>query len=224
MTPLLSHHVTTAVSDADRRTAVRRGQALTWATIAYNSLEGLVAVGTGLVAGSVSLIGFGIDSGIEVAASLAALWRLAVDVDPVRRASAESRASRVIGWSFLALALYVMVDAGVTLWRHHAPEASPVGIAVAIASLAVMPLLARAKRRVAARLDSRALHAEARQTDICMYLSTLLLVGLGLNAIAGWWWADPVAALVMVPLIAWEGRETLRGRAVCDDCAPERRA
>jgi len=99
-----------------------------------------------------------------------------------------------------------------------APEESLIGIAIAAASLVVMPLLARAKRDVAGKLVSRAIRAEARQTDICMYLSGILIGGLGLNAFFGWWWADPIAALAMVPLIAWEGREVLRGRAGCDDC------
>jgi divalent metal cation (Fe/Co/Zn/Cd) transporter len=197
---------------------VRRGQWLTWATLAYNSLEGVVSVGAGLIAGSVALIGFGVDSFIEVTASLAAIWRLRVDADAHRRAFAERWALRVIGLCFLALAAYVAVDATWSLIGRAAPKESLVGIAIAAASLIVMPLLARAKRKVAQALASRAIRAEARQTDICMYLSAILLGGLGLNALFGWWWADPIAALAMVPLIAWEGREALRGRACCDDC------
>ncbi len=196
---------------------VRRGQRLTWATIGYNSLEAVVAIAAGLVAGSVALVGFGLDSIIELASGVAALWRLRADASPVRRAVAERRALKVIGVSFLALAIYVLVEALRTLVSGERPRESPVGIAIAIGSLVVMPMLARAKRRVAARLRSSALTAEARQTQICMYLSVILLAGLGLNALFGWWWADAVAALGMVPLIAYEGAEAVRGRTVCAD-------
>jgi divalent metal cation (Fe/Co/Zn/Cd) transporter len=198
---------------------VRRGQWLTWTTLGYNSLEGFLSVGAGLFAGSVALIGFGVDSFIEVTASLAAIWRLHVDAEPARRAFAERRALSVIGMCFLALAAYVAVDAARSLLNRAAPDESPVGIAIAAVSLVVMPLLARAKRKVATALGSRAIRAEARQTDICMYLSAILLVGLTLNALFAWWWADPLAALGMVPFIVWEGREALRGRAGCGDCA-----
>lgn len=196
---------------------VRRGQRLTWATIGYNSLEAVVAIAAGLVAGSVALVGFGLDSIIELASGVAALWRLRADASPARRAVAERRALKVIGVSFLALAIYVLVEALRTLASGERPRESSVGIAIAIGSLVVMPMLARAKRRVAARLRSSALTAEARQTQICMYLSVILLAGLGLNALFGWWWADAVAALGMVPLIAYEGAEAVRGRTVCAD-------
>lgn len=201
-----------------RARAVRRGQWLTWATLGYNSLEGVASVGAGLIAGSIALVGFGVDSFIEVTASAAAIWRLRVDADPARRARSERQTLLVIGWCFLALAAYVAFDAVRTLALRSQPDESPMGIAVAALSLVVMPLLARAKRRVADALVSRAIRAEARQTEVCMYLSVILLGGLVLNALFGWWWADPVAALVMTPLIAWEGREALRGRACCDDC------
>ena len=205
---------------AHRPAAVRRGQWLAWATIGYNSLEGLLSVGAGLFAGSIALVGFGLDSFIEVTASGAAVWRLHMDSDAARRERAERVALRVIGWSFLALAAYIAVDASHSLVTRNPPRVSALGIGIAAASLVVMPLLARAKRGVARQLESSALRAEARQTDICMYLSGLLLIGLALNAWLGWWWADPACALLMVPLIVWEGRETLRGRAVCDDGAP----
>ena len=206
--------------DADRRSAVTRGRWLTWATIAYNCLEGLLSIGSGLLAGSVSLIGFGVDSFIEVSASLTAVWRLHVDRDPGRREQAERLAQRLIGLSFLALAGYVAVEATRSLVTRAEPDPSPIGIGIAAASLVVMPLLARAKRRVAARLSSGALGAEARQTEICMYLSAILLGGLILNAAFAWWWADPVAGIAMAPFIAWEGIEGLRGRHACGDCAP----
>jgi len=214
-TPLVS-----ASGDApapDRARLVRRGLALSYATALYNSLEGLIAIGAGLVAGSVALVGFGVDSAIELSASGAAIWRLRTDHDAESREMGERRTLRVVGVLFLALALYVAVNAVVTLVTRAAPRESLVGIVLAVLSLVVMPLLARAKRRVAVALGSVALVAESRQTLICTYLSGILLGGLLLNAVAGWWWADPVAALVMVPLIAHEGREALRGRDACGD-------
>jgi divalent metal cation (Fe/Co/Zn/Cd) transporter len=194
---------------------VRRGLRLTYATLAYNSLEGIVAVGAGLVAGSIALIGFGVDSIIELTASVAAVWRLRADRDAARRERVEQRSLRVIGACFLALAGYVTYEATQALARHEAPVASPIGIALAALSLLVMPLLARAKRRIALRLGSGALAAEATQTAVCTYLSAILLTGLVLNAEVGWWWADPVAALGMVPLIVREGIEGVRGRSAC---------
>jgi divalent metal cation (Fe/Co/Zn/Cd) transporter len=201
---------------------VRRGQWLVWTTLSYNSLEGLLSVVAGVIAGSVALVGFGVDSFIEVTASVAAIWRLRADADARRRVFVERRALRVIGLCFLALATYVAVDATRSLTGRDAPAESLLGVAIAAASLVVMPLLARAKRDVANALASRAIRAEARQTDICMYLSAILLGGLGLNALFGWWWADPIAALGMVPLILWEGRAALLGRASCDDCCGDR--
>lgn len=208
------------IEESRRARTVRRGQWLTWATVAYNCLEGLVTVVAGVFAGSFALIGFGVDSFIEVSASFAAIWRLHADADVDGRARAERRTQRLIGLSFLALAAYVGYEATRALLGREVPDASLPGIVVAALSLIVMPLLARAKRRVAAELTSGALRAEARQTEICMYLSAILLVGLLLNAVLGWWWADPVAALAMVPLITWEGLEGLRGRHTCDDCRP----
>lgn len=213
-------HRPSGAGAGSRAAVVRRGRWLTWTTIAYNSIEATVSLAAGLLAGSIALVGFGLDSVIEVSASGAALWRLRHDADPQARERAERTALRVVGWSFLALAAYVGVEAVRALATASPPEASPLGIAIAALSVVVMPLLARAKRRVAAALSSCALTAEARQTDICMYLSALLLVGLGLNQWFGWWWADPVSALAMVPLIAYEGIEAVRGRTVCADCAP----
>ncbi len=201
-----------------RAAAVRRGTWLTWATIAYNCLEAVLAIGAGIVAGSIALVGFGLDSVVEVASSVAGLWRLRADASPADRARAEQTALRVIGVSFLVLAAYVCWDASLALWRREAPSESPIGIALACGSLIVMPVLAHAKRRVAAQLASRALTAEAKQTELCTYLSAILLAGLLLNAAFGWWWADPVAALVMVPIIGWEGVQAVRGRTTCADC------
>lgn len=187
------------------------------ATLSYNALEGIVAIAAGAAAGSVALIGFGVDSGIELAASGVALWRLSADAEAERRQRVERLAHRLIGALFLALALYVSVDAITALLRREAPDASWPGIALAAASVIIMPYLARAKRRVGMALGSRALTAESTQTALCMYLSAILLGGLALNAVAGWWWADPVAALAMVPIIAREGAEGLRGEPACTD-------
>ncbi|MGH2605208.1 MAG: cation diffusion facilitator family transporter [Anaerolineales bacterium] len=195
----------------DRQRIVRRGQWLTAATLAYNSLEAMISVGAGVLAGSVALVGFGIDSLIELGASAAGLWRLKADIDPESRARVERVSSRLIGASFLVLAAYVAYEGLGSLLRRQAPDESPVGIVLAATSLIVMPVLARLKRRVASRLASGALAAEARQTEICAYLSAILLAGLTLNALLGWWWADPVAGLVMTPLIAREGVEGIRG-------------
>jgi divalent metal cation (Fe/Co/Zn/Cd) transporter len=193
----------------------RRGRRLEVFTLAWNLGEAGVGVGAALAAGSVALLGFGIDSIIESVSGGVLLWRLQEDVGHTR----ETRALRLVGWSFLLLAAYVAFESAKALLAHEAPEPSAVGIALACASLVVMPLLARAKRRVASRISSRALHADSRQTDLCAYLSATLLVGLALNALLGWWWADPAAALVMVPIIVHEGIEGLRGET-CDECRP----
>ena len=201
----------------DRETAARRGKRLEHFTIAWNLLEGLLSVIAGTLAGSIALVGFGIDSFIEVTSAGTLLWRMSVDADVERRERNERLALRIVGVCFLGLALYILVDSARTLLEREAPKHSIFGIAIASASLIVMPLLARAKRRVAAGLKSAAMHADSRQTDFCTYLSAILLAGLVLNWLLGWWWADPAAALVMVPLIAHEGVEAIRGMR-CDTC------
>jgi len=175
----------------DRSHFIRRGKLLEYATIGYNSLEGIAAIIAGVIAGSVALVGFGFDSAIEVISGATLLWRLYADVT---------------------------FDAAKSLIRHEPPQESTVGIIVAVASLIVMPLLARAKRRVAKAIGSKALDADATQTALCTYLSAILLAGLLLNALLGWWWADPVAALVMVPMIVREGLEGTRGERCDDNC------
>ena len=199
----------------DRAATARWGLRLQYVTIVWNSLECVIAVIAGVLAGSIALVGFGIDSAIEVASSVAALWRLARDRDEASREAVERRTLRLIGVCFLLLAAYVAYEAVGSLAAHRVPEHSVVGIVLAALSLIVMPLLARLKRRVASRLGSGALEAETRQTEICAYLSAILLVGLAFNAWLGWWWADPLAAVGMVPLIAWEGWQAVRGRTCC---------
>jgi divalent metal cation (Fe/Co/Zn/Cd) transporter len=198
-----------------RLALVRRGLWLNYLTIGYNTIEAVVSLVAGLVAGSVALIGFGVDSAIEVTASVAAQWRLRSDRDSVRRERVEWLTRRVIGGSFLALSAYVAVDSVTTLWQREAPEPSVVGLGILVLSAFVMPVLARAKRRVAVALGSRALEAEATQTSICAYLSVIALAGVALNTFAGLWWADPVAALAMVPIIAKEGIEGFGPEAGC---------
>lgn len=193
---------------------LRRGRGLEYLTLAWNMVEAVVAVWSGVLAGSTALVGFGVDSLIESSSGAILLWRLR---DGVHGEAREETALRLVGVSFLALAAWVGWDALSTLLRRDGPEESVVGIALAAVSLVVMPLLARAKRRVARGLQSRALEADSRQTDLCAYLSAILLVGLGLNATLGWWWADPAAGLAMVPIIGREGLGALRGE-ICTDC------
>ena len=197
-----------------RATNVKRGRLLEYLTIGWNLLEAVIAVGAGIVAGSVSLIGFGVDSLIECTSGFALLWRLKEGELGEQR---EKFALKLVGISFLLLGAYIAFDAAKSLIFRELPEVSLVGIGIAVLSLIVMPLLAKAKRRVAANLNSRAMKADSRQTDICAYLSAILLVGLGLNALFGWWWADSVAAFIMLPIIVKEGIEALRGET-CDDC------
>jgi divalent metal cation (Fe/Co/Zn/Cd) transporter len=201
----------------DRSTLARRGERLAYLTIAWNSLEGVVAIASGAVAGSVSLVGFGVDSFIEVTSASAVLWRMSKDADMQQREAAERRSLRIIGACFLALAAYVTVAALRDLALDEGARRSVPGIVLACASLVVMPLLARAKRRVGAEMASRAVRADARQTDFCAYLSAILLVGLVLNSLWGWWWADPVAAMVMVPIITMEGIRGLRADPCCGE-------
>ena len=202
--------------DINRADLVKRGRHLEYFTIGYNSLEGLIAVTAGLMAGSIALVGFGFDSLIEVTSGAVLLWRLHADVDEARRERVEAISLRIVGALFVLLAIYVSYDSVKSLVRREAPEESLVGIVLAAVSLIVMPLLVRAKRRVARAIKSKALIADSKQTELCTYLSAILLGGLLLNALLGWWWADPAAALVMVPIITKEGIEALRGDTCCD--------
>ena len=200
----------------ERSKLVTSGRRLEYFTIAYNSLEGLIAVIAGLIAGSIALVGFGFDSLIEVTSGTVLLWRLHADVDEDRRERIEAISLRIVGICFVVLAIYVTYDSVKSLVRREAPQESIVGIVLAAVSLIVMPLLVRAKRKVARGINSGALMADSKQTELCTYLSAILLGGLLLNALLGWWWADPVAALVMVPIIVKEGIEALRGETCCD--------
>ena len=201
-----------------RAAAIHRGINLEYFTVGWNLLEAAVGLIAGGVAGSIALVAFGLDSLIEVSSGGILLWRLRSDGDEERRETVERRALRLVAVSLLALAIYVAAESALSLIRHEAPERSLAGIALAIASLIAMPVLARAKRRVASDLGSPALQADSKQTDICAYLSAILLLGLLLNASLGWWWADPAAGLLMAPIIAYEGVKAWRGEACCDEC------
>jgi len=202
----------------ERTAVVNRGRRLEYFTITWNALEGLVAVVAGAIAGSISLVGFGIDSFIEVTSGSVLLWRMSVDAEVHRRELNERRALRIVGACFLLLAAYITYESALDLWSRRAPEHSIPGIILACVSLIVMPLLSRAKRKVGRALGSAAMHADAKQTEFCTYLSAILLAGLLLNILFGLWWADPVAALIMVPIVAKEGIEGLQGKA-CDECS-----
>ena len=200
----------------NRADLVKRGRWLEYFTIIYNSLEGIIAIGAGIVSGSVALVGFGFDSLIEVTSGATLLWRLRADIDEDRRERVEAISLRIVGVCFVVLAIYVSYDSVKSLMRREAAEESVVGIVLAAVSLVIMPLLVREKRKVARAIKSRALIADSKQTELCTYLSAILLGGLLLNALLGWWWADPLAALVMVPIITKEGIEALRGDNCCD--------
>ena len=200
----------------DRNVFVQRAKRLEYFTIAWNSIEGIVAVVAGILAGSISLVGFGVDSFIEVTSGAALLWRLSADADEHHRERIERVTLKIVGAGFLSLASYVGYEAASNLVQKKAPEHSLPGIILACVSLVVMPLLSRAKRRVGAHLKSAAMNADAKQTEFCTYLSAILLGGLLLNMVADLWWADPVAALIMVPIIAKEGMDGLRAKTCCD--------
>lgn len=190
------------------------GRRLEYFTIGWNVIEALVSVWAGVAAGSTALVGFGIDSVIESSSGAVLLWRLREGGDHMAR---ERLALKLVGVSFLALAAWVAYESASSLLAREATDVSYPGIVIAALSLVVMPLLARRKRRVATSISSRALESDSRQTSLCAYLSAILLGGLVLNAALGWWWADAVAALAMVPIITQEGVRALRGEA-CEDC------
>lgn len=202
--------VMTGAGLTERQAQVRKGLRLEYMTLSYNVIEAVVSITAGLLAGSIALVGFGVDAVIESLSGAVMLWRLNVD-DHHRREEFERRALRLIGWSFFVLAAYVGYEAVEKLWRQEAPDRSIVGIVLACCSLAIMPVLARKKQAVSREIASGAMAADAKQTLLCSYLSAILLAGLLLNAMLGWWWADPVAGLVMTPLIAREGWLALRG-------------
>ena len=210
---------TAIIATAKRAQLLRQGLRLEYLTVGWNIIEGIVAVAAALAAGSVALLGFGIDSFVETASGLIIIWRLQAErraVDHERIETVERRARRLVAGSLVALAGYITFDAVTTLLADERPGASPVGVALAALSLGVMWWLARAKRRTAIALGSRAMQADAFQTTACWWLSLAVLAGVGLNTTLGLWWADPIAALVIPIFLIREAREAWEGE-VCDD-------
>ncbi len=187
----------------ERRQVIR----LEYFTVAWNAVEIVVSVAAGIMAQSIALIAFGLDSGVEVASGLALLWRF--KQQRLKDEEADRRAAKIVGITFFALSAYTGFEAARDLWFHHVPESSLPGMILAAASLVIMPVLGMAKRRLARSLGSRALLADSAETFFCSYFSATLLAGLALNAWMGWWWADPVAALIIAVLMIREGFEAL---------------
>ena len=203
-------------SAADRLRLERRARFLAWVGISWHVIEALIAVIAGLAAGSIALIGFGADSMIEAIAGFVVIWLFTGA--RIGSILAERRAQQMIAVSFYVLATYVGVESVRTLVNAEHPQASWVGIGLAAFTALTMPLLARAKRHVGTKLNSSAAVMEASQTSLCAYLSVALLIGLGTNALFGWWWADPLAALVIAAVALKEGRESWRGEGCTDGC------
>jgi divalent metal cation (Fe/Co/Zn/Cd) transporter len=199
----------TALTPARREKLHRRGLRLEWFTVTWNVVEAVVAIGAGLVVGSVALVGFGVDSGIEVISAVALLWRLyraGPEASTEEQGAAEKRALYLVAATFFLLVAYITYEAIDALVSGEGPESSTVAL---VLSILIMPTLAYGKQRTSREIGSRALQADAVETWVCSYLSFALLGAVGLNAAFGWWWADPVGALAMLPVILWQGWETL---------------
>jgi divalent metal cation (Fe/Co/Zn/Cd) transporter len=206
------------LAPGEREAAVAKARRLNQFSLAWNVAEGFVAILAGIAAGSVSLIGFGIDSGIEVSAAVIVAWRLHQERRSGCMEAYDRRATRLIAVAFVALAAYVWIDAIGDLAGRARPEASIPGLVLAVVSVILMPRLARAKRALAPALGSQAVSADAQQTSLCALLSAVLIVGVGLNTLFGWWWADPVAALVIGGLALEAGRRVWRAESLADTC------
>jgi divalent metal cation (Fe/Co/Zn/Cd) transporter len=207
-----------SVPVAERTGQLLQALRLEYLTVAWNVIEGLIAVSAALAAGSIALLGFGIDSFVEMASGLILIWRLGVEarhVAPIDLETLDRRAHRFVGLSLFLLAAFVFGDGAHALLARSRPEPSLVGLALTAISLPAMLWLGRAKRSTARRLESRAMESDAFQTTACMWLSAITLVGIGLNAAFGWWWADPVAALAMTYFLVQEGREAWHGQECC---------
>lgn len=208
------------MSETLRAASLRAGIRIEWLTIGWMLVETVVAIGAGAAARSIALIAFGLDSVLELVSATVVLARLRAESSgPAMTAEqvehAEQRASRIVGWSLLFLAAYVVIHSGYVLLTHTAPESSPLGIALAVAALVVMPALVRTKRKISAALGSAALKGDAAEGVVCAYMAATLLTGLAVRAAFGWWWADPLAALGIVYFIVREGREALAGGHTC---------
>jgi cation diffusion facilitator family transporter len=203
--------MTRALALERRRLLHRRALRLEWFTVGWNVVEAVVAIGAGLLAGSVALVGFGVDSGVEVISALGLLWRLrkaGPDATVAEESGAERRALYAVAATFFLLAAYIAFEAGTALLGREEPDRSSVGLVLSVLSLVIMPVLAYSKQRTGREMGSRALMADSAETWVCSYLSLALLAGVGLHELFGWWWADPVGALAMLPVILWQGWET----------------
>ena len=212
--------MTEAASLERRRGLHRRALRLEYFTVGWNVIEGVVAIGAGLLAGSVALVGFGVDSSIEVISALGLLWRLrkaGPEATVQEESGAERRALSVVAATFFLLAAYITYEAATSLLGREAPDRSTVGLVLSVLSLVIMPALAWWKQRTGREIGSRALVADAAETWVCSYLSLALLAGVGLHELFAWWWADPVGALAMLPVILWQGWETLGEAREHDD-------
>ncbi len=208
-----------ALESPSRAPHLAKGLRLEYLTVGWNVVEGIIALGAALAAGSVALFGFGIDSFIESLSGGILIWRLHAERshrDPEGIEALDERAHKLVGISLFVLGAYIVFDAALSLWRGDRPEVSVVGISLTVLSIVVMQWLARAKRRVATDLNSKAMRADAFQTSACFWLSVVALCGITLNAAVGWWWADPVAALGMAFFIVREGIEAWRGEDCCE--------
>ncbi len=218
MTASGTHDHDTAVTEGDRRRYGRRAQLLAGASVTYNVVEAGIAISAGLVAGSIALVGFGLDSIVEVSSGLIILWQFRHPLPESR----EQTALRLMALSFFGLATYVTFESVRSLTTGQEAESSSLGMVLAAASLVIMPFLSWAQRRTGRALGSNAVVADSTQTLLCTYMSGVLLVGLALNAALGWWWADPIAGLVIAGVAVKEGREAWRGDGCCrpDRAAP----
>jgi divalent metal cation (Fe/Co/Zn/Cd) transporter len=218
-----THTPAGALTAADKACLGRRAQLLAGLSVTYNVGEAVIAITAGLVAGSVALVGFGLDSVVEVSSGLIILWQFRHRLPESR----EQQALRLMAFSFFVLAAYVTFESGRSLVSGHEPDPSTVGIVLAAVSLAIMPFLSWAQRRTGKALGSNAVVADSTQTLLCTYLSAVLLVGLVMNSTLGWSWADPIAGLIIAAVAVREGREAWRGEGCCapmrasasaDDC------
>ncbi|MCK5934884.1 MULTISPECIES: cation transporter [Aurantimonadaceae] len=201
-----------AVNTMDGKALHRRALRLEWLTVAWNVVEAVVAIGAGIISGSTALIAFGVDSVIEVTSAIGLLWRLysaGPEAEIGERGKAERRALYVVAGTFFALAAYILFESIPALLAREAPDTSMVGLVLSVLSLLVMPALAWTKQRTGREMNSKALQADAAETWVCSWMSFSLLLGVGLNAAFGWWWADSAGALLMLPVIVWQGWDAL---------------
>lgn len=205
-------------NEITRGELIKKALKIEWFLISYNVLEGFVSILAGIFAGSIALVGFGLDSIIEVSSAAILVWRLSHKGSLEEESEKEKKALFFVGITFFLLAAYVGYESVLKLWHGDKPHESLPGVIIAVLSILIMPSLGFAKRKIARQIGSKALEADAKETIICAYLSGVLLAGLVLNWLFGWWWADPVAGLAMIYFLVKEGREAISG----DDCCSKK--